>query len=270
MPPETHEIAHVSDTALMTAACRAIETDRPDGLIRDPFAAQLAGARGMAIARALDRLDVMCFGIGIRSRFLDHLVTDTVAAHGIAHRAQPGRGVGFASVAVGAARRLTWVEVDFPEMLDYKDGVLASAAPKCRRERLAADVNDASGRQSVFAAAAGPTLLITEGLLMYLPAPTVDALASTTTVNYWMLDVASERDEAAHANEFVSVHRERARRGSHRRRGDSGRSASSQLDRLRSLKYATDVMTYAADRIASMFRNVPPGPDSKSQCRQAT
>ena len=28
---------------------------------------------------------------------------------------------------------------------------------------------------------------------------------------------------------------------------------------LRSLKYATDVMTYAADRIASMFRNVPPG-----------
>jgi O-methyltransferase involved in polyketide biosynthesis len=34
----THEIAHVSDTALMTAACRAMETQRPHGLIRDPFA----------------------------------------------------------------------------------------------------------------------------------------------------------------------------------------------------------------------------------------
>ena len=64
MQPETHEIAHVSDTALMTAACRAMETERPDGLIRDPFAAQLAGARGMAIARGLDRLEMMCFGIG--------------------------------------------------------------------------------------------------------------------------------------------------------------------------------------------------------------
>ena len=27
---------------------------------------------------------------------------------------------------------------------------------------------------------------------------------------------------------------------------------------VRSLKYAADSMTYAADRIASMFRNVPP------------
>jgi O-methyltransferase involved in polyketide biosynthesis len=63
MPPETHEISHVSDTALMTAACRAIETDRPDGLIHDPFAAQLAGARGMASARPSTALDGMCVGI---------------------------------------------------------------------------------------------------------------------------------------------------------------------------------------------------------------
>src|ERR1035437_3099720 len=80
MQPDAHEIAHVSDTALMTAACRAMETERPDGLIRDPFAAQLAGERGTAIGRALaGGLDRMCFGIGIRSRFLDKLVLDTVS-----------------------------------------------------------------------------------------------------------------------------------------------------------------------------------------------
>jgi O-methyltransferase involved in polyketide biosynthesis len=43
MQPGTHEVAHVSDTALMTAARRAMETARPGGLIRGPFAAQLAG-----------------------------------------------------------------------------------------------------------------------------------------------------------------------------------------------------------------------------------
>src|ERR1035437_3218260 len=84
MQPDAHEIAHVSDTALMTAACRALETERADGLVRDPFAEQLAGEHGMAIARALaGGLDRVCFGIGIRSRFLDRLVLDTVSAHGI-------------------------------------------------------------------------------------------------------------------------------------------------------------------------------------------
>ena len=93
MQQEAHEIAHVSDTALMTAACRAMETERPDGLIRDPFAAQLAGSRGMGIARGLDRIDLMCFGIGVRSRFLDRLVPETIASHGIATVLSIGSGL---------------------------------------------------------------------------------------------------------------------------------------------------------------------------------
>jgi len=79
MQREAHEIAHVSDTALMTAACRALETDRADGLIRDPFAARLAGDRGMAIVRALDRIEILCFGINLRSRYLDDLTGEWVS-----------------------------------------------------------------------------------------------------------------------------------------------------------------------------------------------
>src|SRR5690242_19545823 len=37
------EITHVSDTALMVAACRAHETELQDAWVRDPFAARLAG-----------------------------------------------------------------------------------------------------------------------------------------------------------------------------------------------------------------------------------
>ena len=130
MQPEAHEIAHVSDTALMTAACRAMETERPDGLIRDPFAAQLAGDRGMAIARALDRLDMMCFGIGIRSRFLDQLVLDTVSAHGIATVLSVGAGLDTRPWRLELPATLRWIEVDFPAMLDYKDGVMACRRPE--------------------------------------------------------------------------------------------------------------------------------------------
>ncbi|HLH15823.1 MAG TPA: class I SAM-dependent methyltransferase, partial [Bryobacteraceae bacterium] len=55
------EIAHVSDTALMVAACRALETECADGFVHDPFAARLAGERGMAILQALPRPEMMRF-----------------------------------------------------------------------------------------------------------------------------------------------------------------------------------------------------------------
>ena len=153
MQQGTHEIAHVSDTALMTAACRALETDRPDGLIRDPFAARLAGERGMAIARALPGLERMCFGVGIRSRFLDELLLDTIQTQGIATVLSIGAGLDTRPWRLDLPAGLRWIEVDFPAMLDYKESVMAAEAPKCRRERLAADIADPSGRKSVFAAA---------------------------------------------------------------------------------------------------------------------
>jgi methyltransferase (TIGR00027 family) len=259
MQPEPHEIAHVSDTALMTAACRAMETERPDGLIRDPFAARLAGERGMAIARALPGLETMCFGIGIRSRFLDELLLDTISAYGIANVLSVGAGLDTRPWRLELPATLGWVEVDFPDMLDYKDAIMAAATPKCQRERLSADVNDASGRESVFAAAGdGPTLMITEGLLMYLPAATIEALAATASVTHWMLDAASaEMSRRVRMDQYESI--ENVRAADHldgvqildvlHGRGWTG---------LRSFRYSRDFMQFAAERVINMFRNIPP------------
>jgi O-methyltransferase involved in polyketide biosynthesis len=91
---------------------------------------------------------------------------------------------------------LRWIEVDFPDMLNYKTAVMASEKPKCRLERVAADLSNRSQRQAAFSAARNtPGLIITEGLLMYLPAETVEALAAESIamsgIRYWLLDVAS-------------------------------------------------------------------------------
>ena len=259
MQPGTHEIAHVSDTALMTAACRAMETERADGLIRDPFAAQLAGERGMAIARAIPRLEIMCFGIGIRSRFLDQLVLDTVPELGISTVLSIGAGLDSRPWRLELPPTLRWVEIDFPDMLDYKDSVMASATPKCRRERLAADISDVSGRASVFAAAGdGPTLMITEGLLMYLPAATVEALAANTAASHWLLDLASpEAETRTKMNSCQSI--ENVRAADHL----DGLQTLDALHRhgwigIRRFTYAADVMSFAAARVFAMFRNLPP------------
>jgi methyltransferase (TIGR00027 family) len=259
MRPEPHEIAHVSDTALMTAACRAMEKVHPHGLIRDPFAAQLAGERGMAIARALPGLETMCFGIAIRSRFLDELLLDTVSTHSIATVLSVGAGLDTRPWRLALPTTLRWVEVDFPDMLDYKDAIMAAEVPKCHRERLSADVNDASGRESVFAAAGdGPTLMITEGLLMYLPAATIEALAATACVTHWMLDAASpEMSHRVRMDQYESI--ENVRAADHL----DGLQILDALDRsgwtgLRSFRYGRDFMQFAAERVIAMLGKVPP------------
>src|SRR5690242_17053144 len=83
MSPSHGEIQHVSDTALMVAAARALETECEDGFVYDPFAARLAGERGNAILRSLPYPEMMRFGIGVRSHFIDELLSERLEPEGI-------------------------------------------------------------------------------------------------------------------------------------------------------------------------------------------
>ncbi len=190
---ETSEITNVSDTALMTAAARAVETSRPDGLVQDPFAAQLAGERGMGILRGLPRFEFMAFAIGIRSRFLDQLVMSVV--NDVSTVLNLGAGLDTRPWRLDLPAGLRWIEVDFPDMLRYKAKLLSASTPKCRLDRMAADLNDPYARRALLSAIGGkPALMITEGLLLYLLAETVEGLAADSGdagVKYWLFDVVS-------------------------------------------------------------------------------
>ena len=68
--------------------------------------------------------------------------------------------------------------------------------PRCRRERLTADLNDPAQRSALYkAAGSAPALMITEGLLLYLPAATVEALAAEASshsgVSHWISDITT-------------------------------------------------------------------------------
>lgn len=196
------EITHVSDTALMVAACRAIESERPDRFVHDPFAARLAGERGMAILRGLAQSEtarhpeMLLFGVAVRSRFLDELLLEALASNPIATVVSVGCGLDTRPWRLELPPELRWIEVDFADMLDYKDALMAAERPRCRRERIAADLNDAAERRNVYAAVGpAPALLITEGLLMYLPAATVESLAAEagreSGIAHWMCDITT-------------------------------------------------------------------------------
>jgi methyltransferase (TIGR00027 family) len=190
------EITHVSDTALMVAACRALESECADGLVHDPFAARLAGERGMAILRGLPRSEMMRFGIGVRSRFMDQLLLEALASSPIATVVSLGCGLDTRPWRIELPPDLRWIEVDFADMLDYKDALMSAETPRCRRERITADLNLAAQRRTIYAAAGpAPALMITEGLLMYLPAATVEALAAEawqeSGIAHWMSDITT-------------------------------------------------------------------------------
>ncbi len=192
----TGEIAHVSDTALMVAACRAHETELEDAFVRDPFAARLAGERGCAILSGLPHSAVVRLGLAIRTRFVDDLLLEAVKTHPITTVLSVGCGLDTRPWRLNLASNLRWIEIDFADVLDYKDRLMTGETPTCRRERLTIDLNDSEQRSAMYeAAGSAPALMITEGLLLYLPAATVEALAAESWrrcgIAHWVSDVTT-------------------------------------------------------------------------------
>jgi methyltransferase (TIGR00027 family) len=259
MASKDEEIGHVSDTALLVAACRAMETARPDGLVRDPFAERLAGARGMAIAQSTPGLELLCFGVGIRSRFIDRLLTDALTTLTIRTVVSVGSGLDTRPWRLDLPADLRWIEVDFPAMLDYKSSHLNPDEPRCGLEHVAADLNDASGRQAVFSAAGtAPALMITEGLLMYLPAATVEALATESVtmsgIRHWILDLTSpEMARRAGMDSRTAVQNVRAP-GHLDGAGILDAVRRSGWTLIKHLSYTRDVLEAATERVMAIVR----------------
>jgi methyltransferase (TIGR00027 family) len=196
MPSNDGEITHVSDTALMVAACRAHETELEDAFVRDPFAARLAGERGLAILRALPHSNVVRLGLAVRTRFVDELLLEALRDHSITTVLSVGCGLDTRPWRLNLQMNLRWIKIDFADVLDYKDRLMFGETPRCRRERLTIDVNDPVQRRSMYeAGGSAPALMITEGLLLYLPAATVEALAAESSnqsgVRHWISDVTT-------------------------------------------------------------------------------
>ncbi len=93
---------------------------------------------------------------------------------------------------------LTWVEVDLPDLLDYKEGILAGEKPACSVERARLDLSQSEARRTLFEqlnARARRIVVVAEGLLIYFPPDQVgllaDQLASFPNIQRWILDLCS-------------------------------------------------------------------------------
>lgn len=188
-------------TAVMVAAARAAETQRPDPLIRDPFAKPLVEAAGTGaweymlddafVARVAEEdpevaavFTHMANYQAVRTHVFDEFFAAAIDA-------DIRQVVILASGLDSRAYRLDWptgtvvYELDQPKVLEYKTTTLAvaGAVPKADLRTVAIDLRHdwPEALRRAGHDAGKPTAWLAEGLLMYLPGDAQDTLFERIT-----------------------------------------------------------------------------------------
>jgi methyltransferase (TIGR00027 family) len=193
-------IEHVSDTARWVALYRAMESERPDALFRDPYARKLAGERGARILAAMRKGRAWAWPMIVRTAVMDELILRAIERDAVDTVLNLATGLDTRPYRLPLASTLRWVEVDFPDVIDYKQAQLAGERPACALERVGIDLTDVAARRALFAqigAAARRVLVVSEGLLIYLTPEAVGSLAADLAApapfHWWLIDLASPR-----------------------------------------------------------------------------
>jgi methyltransferase (TIGR00027 family) len=190
-------VRNISDTARWAAVFRARETERADAIFRDPYAERLAGKMGVDIANTLPEGNSHAWAWVARTYLFDQFITREIQ-QGADMVVNLAAGLDARPYRMALSPSLQWIEADLPEILSYKEGILANEKLACKLERIRLDLSDGPARRALFAdlnRRANKIRVLTEGLLIYLSAEEVASLAKDLATNSqfqrWIMDVSS-------------------------------------------------------------------------------
>jgi methyltransferase (TIGR00027 family) len=197
MTEPTSSVRGISDTARWVAYFRAQETQRSDALFRDPYAERLAGAHGFQIAQSLPDGNKHEWAWVARTYLFDQFLSRAIQ-DGADLVVNLAAGLDARPYRMDLPATLQWVEVDLPDIVSYKEEILANEKPRCQLERVALDLSDVAGRRALFAkldARATKVVVASEGLLIYFTTDEVASLAKDLGAGKhfesWIIDLAS-------------------------------------------------------------------------------
>ncbi len=190
-------IRNISDTARWVAAFRADESERPDAVFHDPFARRLAGQRGGQIADAIEFSKKNSWSFVARTWLFDKFINEHIAK-GFDMIINLAAGLDARPYRMDVPASLKWIEVDLPEILEYKQSVLSDEKPKCDLQVIQLDLADRKARTALFKQLndeCQKALIVTEGLMIYLTAEQAAELSADLSsqkhFRRWVFDLAS-------------------------------------------------------------------------------
>lgn len=130
---------------------------------------------------------------------MDELILQTVGGNGVDLVLNLAAGLDTRPWRLSLPFGLRWVDVDLPDILDYKLSIVDTANSTCEYEAIRADITRPDTRAGVIAhhGEAQRALIITEGLLVYLTPAQVSALARDlhrrSTFRWWLTDLVGPR-----------------------------------------------------------------------------
>jgi len=170
-PPACASIEALGDvqaTMLIALWARAREHARPDAIVRDALAARLVETIDYDFSRFRGAWKSQV-GVAVRTRFMDDAVRTFLARNPGAVVVNVGAGLDtrFHRVDDGL---VYWLDLDLPDAIDLRRDCLAESP---RNRYLAGCVLDETWIDSVQNLGPRPVLLVSEGVLMFLPLPRV-------------------------------------------------------------------------------------------------
>jgi len=194
-------IQHVTDTALLAAGWRAMESSRSDALFHDPLAAGLAGERGLRIART--RPDGS-WVVAIRTVLIDAFLHSAISS-GIDVVVNLGAGMDTRPYRMDLPSSLRWVEVDHPRVIEDKVAQLSTEVPACSIERVGLDLADRDACRELLDriwTTSTRGMVLTEGVIGGLSVDEAggltDDLRAQPGCESWVIDYFSSRLLAAY------------------------------------------------------------------------
>jgi O-methyltransferase involved in polyketide biosynthesis len=175
--PETelNEISGIPETLFITLYLRAMESRRPDALIKDEKAVELVNTLGYDFerVRSIPLSEENKLVIILRSRHIDQIARNFIALHPDATLVHIGCGldVRFERVDNG---QVTWYDLDFPHVIDIRRKLFGDEGS--RHHPLGYSVLEYSWMDEVLAQSPGSVLFLAEGVFMYFTAEQVKAL----------------------------------------------------------------------------------------------
>ncbi len=193
-------VSTLPDTARWVAFYRALESERSDALFRDRYARALAGPDIEASVRAMRSGMSTAWAMIVRTAVMDEIILRLVRKQGVDLVVNLAAGLDTRPYRLQLPESLTWVEVDLPGPIDYKEEKLADERPRCSLHRERVDLREQAARTAFLEGMSGlgsRGLVITEGLLIYLGTGAVADLArdlhQTAALRWWLTDLASPR-----------------------------------------------------------------------------